>query len=86
MPLRFREELTPEQQIARHIDAMRDSENLIRELVAAGIHDENSEAIIQRNIDHLKLMLSREDIANSGSDHLEGFREVITLGNDFIAQ
>lgn len=86
MPLRNREELTPEQQTARHIEAMGHSENLIRELVAAGNYDDNIEATIQRNVDHLALMLSKENITNSGSDRLVGFQEAVTLGTDFLAQ
>jgi hypothetical protein len=84
MPRPNREELTEEEKVAKHIEAMGHSEQLIRELVAAGQHSDNIHSTIQRNIDHLTLMLSKENIANSGSPLLVNFQEAVTLGQAFI--
>lgn len=84
MPRPQREELTEEQKVARHIEAMGHSEQLIRELVTAGNHSEDIHAVISRNVDHLNIMFSREIISNSGSD-LTSFQEAVSLGQAFIA-
>lgn len=84
MPRPQREELTEEQKVARHIEAMGHSEQLVRELVAAGNHSEDIHATIKRNTDHLNIMLGKDMIANSGSD-LTSFQEAVTLGEAFIA-
>jgi hypothetical protein len=84
MPRPNREELTEEQKVAKHIEAMGHSEQLVRELVVAGEHNDNVHSTIKRNIDHLSLMLSKENIANSGSPLLVNFEEAVSLGQAFI--
>jgi hypothetical protein len=83
MPRPNREELTEEQKVARHIEAMGHSEQLVLELVAAGVHSDDIHSTIKRNTDHLSLMLGKEMISTSGAD-LTGFEEAVTLGEEFI--
>lgn len=81
---RLREELTEEQKVARHIEAMGHSEQLVRELVTAGTHSEEIHATIKRNTDHLNIMMGKEMISTSGAD-LTNFQEAVSLGEAFIA-
>jgi hypothetical protein len=85
MPRFNREELTEEQKVARHIEAMGHSEQLVLELVAAGVHSEDIHSTIKRNTDHLSLMLGKEMISTSGAD-LTAFQEAVTLGEAFILE
>ncbi len=81
---RLQEELTEEQKIAKHIEAMGHSEQLVRELISQGIHSERIHKDIKRNIDHLSYMLGKPEISNSGSPQLAGFQEAVELGQEFI--
>tara|TARA_R110000796_G_scaffold66898_1_gene153731 strand:- start:176 stop:376 length:201 start_codon:yes stop_codon:yes gene_type:complete len=50
------EELTQEEEIAQHYSAMLDSANLIDSM--DGVEDEDK--AIERNVEHLKIMLTRD--------------------------
>jgi hypothetical protein len=70
-------ELTQEQ-IAQHYSAAMDSVNFINELVA-GQHDDRMTAeekadAIQRNVDHLKIMLAKDFWT---TEDLQPFRDAI---------
>ncbi len=67
------------------IRAAGDSEELVRNLVNAGEHSEEIHKTIGRNTEHLSIILGRQEIIDSQSPRLDGFREAITLGVDFIA-
>jgi len=53
------EEIT-EEEIAQHYRAAMDSVNLINEIVASGDTDEESVAALDRNKEHLKIMLAKD--------------------------
>ena len=58
------EELT-EEQIAKSISAAYDSVNLINELKAKTDLTEDENATIDRNVEHLRIMLAKEWFANA---------------------
>ena len=73
-------ELTAEQ-IAQHYSAAMDSVNFINELVA-GQHDDRMTAeekadAIQRNVDHLKIMVAKDYWTN---ENLQPFHDAIAAG------
>jgi hypothetical protein len=84
MLFKDRPELTEEQKTQKQIEAMSDSETLVRRLVADETHNKNIHETIERNIDHLSLMLSKENISKSGSPLLAGFQEAVNLGRNFV--
>ncbi len=53
-------ELTPEQQIAQHYAACMDSANLINSEKPENITDEEWAATVERNKEHLRLMLAKD--------------------------
>lgn len=53
-------ELTEEQQIAQHYKALLDSVWLINDAIANPAKYTNDETVIQRNVDHLELMLAKD--------------------------
>ena len=74
-------ELTAEQ-IAQHYSAAMDSVNFINELVA-GQHDDRMTAeekadAIQRNVDHLKIMVAKDYWTN---ENLQPFYDAIAAGS-----
>ena len=74
-------ELTAEQ-IAQHYSAAMDSVNYINELVA-GQHDDRMTAeekadAIQRNVDHLKIMVAKDYWTN---ENLQPFHDAIAAGS-----
>lgn len=62
------------------------SEDLIRRLVADGVHSEQIHNTIQRNADHIRIVLGREQVASSNSPRLADFLEAAELGESFIAE
>ena len=58
------EELT-EEQIAKSVSAAYDSVNLINELKAKTDLTEDENATIDRNVEHLRIMLAKEWFANA---------------------
>lgn len=77
-------ELTEEQKTERQISAMRDSLNLINELIGKGAHSKDVNDTIKRNYEHLEIMLGQDQIKNSGTDLTE-FTEVVEAGKAFVA-
>lgn len=67
------------------IKAAADSETLIKELVENGNHSEQIHNTIKRNIEHLNIILGRDEIIASKSPKLASFKEVVKLGEAFIA-
>lgn len=78
------EELTPEQQVQRHISVMGDSVGLINKLIDEGNHTEDIHDTVDRNVRHLEIMLTKAEIQNAGSN-LTSFETAITNGKAFIA-
>lgn len=76
----------PEINVEKTIEAAGHSEELIRRLVAEGVHNKQIHDTIKRNTDHLSFILERKAIVDSNSPRLDGFREAITLGEQFIAE
>lgn len=68
------------------IQSSKDSENLVKNLVSAGEHNDDIHATIKRNIDHLSIILSKKEIQESHSQALVGFQEAIDLGSAFISK
>lgn len=62
------------------------SEDLIRRLVADGVHSEEIHNTIKRNTDHIRVVLGREQVASSKSPRLAGFLGAAELGESFIAE
>jgi hypothetical protein len=55
-------EITAEE-IAQHYSAAMDSVNLINAVIADPAAYANDETVIQRNVDHLKIMVAKDAIA-----------------------
>ena len=53
------EEITAEE-IAQHYSAAMDSVNLINDIVASGVTDDDSVDTLKRNKDHLKIMVAKD--------------------------
>jgi hypothetical protein len=53
-------ELTEEQKIAKHYSAMLDSVFMINDAIANPAKYTNDENVIQRNVEHLELMLAKD--------------------------
>ena len=66
---------TTAEEIARHYSAAMDSVNLINEVIADPTAYANDETVIQRNVDHLKIMVAKDYWTN----------EDLTPFNDAIA-
>lgn len=71
--------------IERIIISATDSENLVKKLVSNGTYSQDIYNVIKRNIDHLNIILNREEIKKTNSPKLYDFQEAITLGRDFIS-
>lgn len=77
-------EVSIEEQLSNRISAMDDSVWLINKLITEDVHTEDIHDNIDRNVRHLELMLSREDVKTS-SYNLTSFENAITDGKAFIA-
>ena len=53
------DEMTPEE-IAQHYSAAMDSVNLINAVIASPDDYANDETVLQRNVDHLKIMVAKD--------------------------
>ena len=82
MPIKH-QELTEEQKTEKQISAMGDSVYVINNEIASGNHTEEIHNTIDRNVRHLEIMLSKENIQNSGSS-LTVFETAITDGKAYI--
>ena len=86
MPKRPNPLQAPEFNLEKTLQSTLDSENLIRSLIDSGEHNEIVHDTIRRNVEHIKIILGREQVATSASQLLVGFQEAVTLGETFIAQ
>jgi len=74
---------TPEIRLQRDISAMHDSVNLINELITNNQHSDEIHDTIKRNVDHLGVMLIRQNIIDNNTVTTD-FDAAITNGNLFI--
>jgi hypothetical protein len=72
--------------LEKTLNSTKDSETLIRRLVDDGVHSEEIHDMIKRNVDHILVILRKEEVLSSNSPYLESFSEVVDLGNQFINQ
>lgn len=68
------------------LESTRHSEELIRRLVAEGIHSDEIHDTIKRNTDHIHIILGRGEVSSSNSPHLVEFLQAANLGEAFIAE
>lgn len=61
------------------------SEDLIRKLVAEGVHSEEIHSTITRNVNHIKIILGKQQVIDSQSPRLIGFEEAVALGEAFVS-
>jgi hypothetical protein len=83
MPKINRQEISEEQRVAKQISAMGDSVWVINKLITEGTHSEQIHNTINRNVQHLELMIGKDAILNSGTD-LSSFSKAITDGIEFV--
>jgi hypothetical protein len=76
----------PEFNLEQTLNSTGDSEDLIRRLVTEGVHSEEIHNTIQRNTEHIRIVLGREQVASSNSLRLADFLEAAELGEAFIAE
>jgi hypothetical protein len=77
------EQIQEQKRIQNQISAMGDSRDLINKLIAEGNHSKNIHDTIDRNVQHLEIMMGKDFIINSGDD-LSSFSEVISEGKAYI--
>ncbi len=75
---------TPEIRLQNDLSAMSDSVNLINELIANNEHSDEIHYTIKRNVEHLSIMLTRQNIIDNNTVTTD-FDSSITNGNLFIA-
>lgn len=75
----------PEFNLEKTLESTGHSEELVRRLVAEGVHNEQVHDTITRNTEHIKIILGKEQVASSGSPRLAGFQEAVALGEAFVA-
>jgi hypothetical protein len=68
---------TTAEEIARHYSAAMDSVNLINEVIADPTAYASNETVIQRNVDHLKIMVAKDYWT---TEDLTPFNDAITAG------
>ena len=75
---------TPEIRLQNDLSAMSDSVNLINELIANNQHSDEIHDTIKRNVEHLGIMLTRQNIIDNNTVTTD-YDTAITNGNLFIA-
>lgn len=85
MPNRPNREGKPEFNLERTLESTGHSEDLVRRLVTEGNHSEEIHNAIKRNTDHINIILGKQEVIDSASPRLDGFREAVQLGEAFIA-
>lgn len=75
---------TPEIRLQNDLSAMSDSVNLINELISNNEHSDEIHDTIKRNIEHLSIMLTRQNIIDNNTVTTD-YDAAITNGNLFIA-
>lgn len=77
--------LTPEQ-LAQYISASHDSCLLISALVSANVHNEDNDATVRRNIDHLRGCVVNPQIITSATDaDKTAFADGVDAGESWLA-
>tara|TARA_R110000787_G_scaffold92304_1_gene194153 strand:- start:842 stop:1078 length:237 start_codon:yes stop_codon:yes gene_type:complete len=76
------EEITAEE-IAQHYSACMDSVNLINAVVAAPADYADDETVLQRNVDHLALMVLQDYWT---TEDMTPLNDAVTAGNAAIAE
>lgn len=71
--------------VQQDIKAMNDSVQLINEIIAANVHDEEIDNCVRRNYQHLEIMLSKKWIIDSGED-LSPFVECIANAKAWLGE
>ena len=74
---------TSEIRLQNDLSAMYDSVNLINELLANNQHSDEIHDTIKRNVEHLGIMLTRQNIIDNNTVTTD-FDAAITNGNLFI--
>ena len=80
--------ITPEtaaEKATKQIASAMDSVNLINELIQSGSRAQNDLDTIKRNAHHLRIVLSREFVANSSED-LTPLQAAIEASDSFLAE
>lgn len=75
----------PEFNLERTLESTGHSEDLIRRLVAEGTHGEEIHNTITRNVEHIKVILGKQEVIDSASPRLVGFGEAVNLGEAFVS-
>ena len=75
---------TPEIRLQNDLSAMSDSVNLINELILNDEHSDEIHDTIKRNVEHLGIMLTRQNIIDNNTVTTD-YDDAITNGNLFIA-
>jgi len=70
------QDLTSEEKTAKQMSALEDSVWVIDKILAVETPTENDLATIARNVGHIELMLSKQDMLDSGAN-LVPFQEAI---------
>jgi hypothetical protein len=76
----------PEFNLEKTLNSTGDSKDLILRLVNEGVHSEEIHNTIQRNAEHIRIVLGREQVALSNSPRLADFLEAAELGEAFITE
>lgn len=61
-----------------------DSEDLVRRLVTENVHTEEIHEIITANTEHMKIILAKQEVIDSGSSKIADFQEAVSLGEAFV--
>lgn len=76
----------PEFNLEQTLNSTGHSEDLVRRLVADGVHSEQIHDTIKRNTEHIRIILGREQVEASNSPRLADFLEAAELGEAFITE
>jgi predicted transcriptional regulator len=84
--LNLNREGRPEFNLERTLESTGHSEDLIRRLIAEGVHSEEIHKTITRNTEHIKIILGKQEVIDSASPRLAGFQEAVNIGEAFVAE
>lgn len=82
---RLQGEGRPEFDLDQCLESTGHSEDLVRRLVAEGVHSEEIHNTITRNTEHIKIILGKQEVIDSASPRLVAFQEAVDLGEEFVA-
>jgi len=72
--------------LERTLESTGHSEDLIRRLVAEGVHSEEIHKTITKNTEHIKIILGKQEVIDSASPRLVTFQEAVELGETFVQE